>query len=937
VASIVSCPTCAAIVVPKESGGVCPQCRTPLPGVVVETIAGDDDAGLSDVASAKSEGGDVTRLADGNDSERSKPRSSSRSSVSSSSGWLSSSGAIDHGRFEPGALLGGRYRIIERLGRGGMGEVYRADDLKLGQPVALKFLPADVDRDPARLTQLHTEVRMARQVSHPNVCRVYDIDEIDGHTFLSMEYVDGEDLASLLRRVGRFPEDRALEIARQICAGLAAAHERDVVHRDLKPANVMLDGTGKVRLTDFGLAGAAGEAIRAGTPAYMAPEQLAGHEVTPRSDIYSLGLVLYEIFTGQRALDGKNLAELIHKREQAGINPPASIVKTLDPKIESAIMRCLKPEPEARPASALAVAALLPGGDPLAAALAAGETPSPQMVAAAGTREALSLGLTLAAAAWIVTSLAIIALCYQRSLMINRLSLPKPPEALVDRAHEARTALGYSDRPVDEAAGFGVSSDFVRFVERSMTGPRRWDVLRTPRPETVFFWYRTSPRTLIPLGDENSVTRANPPLTLAGMTVVAVDATGRLSEFLAIPSPDEPHAAPPPTDWRKLFDLAGLPFDKFSEVAPAVVPPVYSSERKAWEGQLPELPEHKVRIEAASLAGKAVYFAIAAPWSVSGRAVAAPPGLYSQIMNGVASLVMPSLMAIGVYLARRNIKAGRGDREGALRLAVFVFVSGMIAWALSNTHVPALQTEIQRVFGAIGASLFNAALMWLAYLGLEPYVRRHSPDSLLGWSRLLSGNWRNPRVGVDLIVGVSAALAMTVLFAIHNHLPTLAGYSEPTPILRDVRIFSGLTLLFGAIVSQISDAVLSSMLAVVGIVGFIMLLRSRRLATVVAMVVFAPAVMQGMFPGDTPRLDLAIAFCIGAIFVLVIVRAGLLAAAATLATHFILLSAPITTDVSSWRGPFGLWPVAVVLVLGLGGCYLAYKDRDDHIFGDTQS
>ena len=126
-----------------------------------------------------------------------------------------------------------------------MGEVYRADDLKLGQPVALKFLPGDVDRDPARLTQLHTEVRMARQVSHPNVCRVYDIGEVEGHTFLSMEYVDGEDLASLLRRIGRFPQDRALEIARQICAGLAAAHERGVVHRDFKPANVMIDGSGQ--------------------------------------------------------------------------------------------------------------------------------------------------------------------------------------------------------------------------------------------------------------------------------------------------------------------------------------------------------------------------------------------------------------------------------------------------------------------------------------------------------------------------------------------------------------------------------------------------------------------------------------------------------------------------------------------------------------------
>ncbi len=295
----------------------------------------DDETRLRELSDVE------TRLS--SEDSRSSDSSESGKRISSSSGWLSSSGSIDHGRFPPGTLLGGRYRIIERLGRGGFGEVYRADDLKLGQAVALKFLPADVDKDPARLTQLHTEVRMARQVSHPNVCRVYDIDEVEGHTFISMEYVDGEDLASLLRRIGRFPQDRALAISRQVCAGLAAAHDCGIVHRDLKPANVMLDATGKVRLADFGLAGLAGESVRAGTPAYMAPEQLAGREVTTRSDIYALGLVLYEIFTGQRALDAQNLAELIRKREQSGILPPTAIVPDLEPDVDTAIMRCLRP------------------------------------------------------------------------------------------------------------------------------------------------------------------------------------------------------------------------------------------------------------------------------------------------------------------------------------------------------------------------------------------------------------------------------------------------------------------------------------------------------------------------------------------------------------------------------------------------------------------
>src|SRR5271166_5913896 len=196
---------------------------------------------------------------------------------------ISSSSYGYEARYVPGTTLADRYRIVSPLGKGGMGEVYRAEDLKLGQTVALKFLPRSVAQTEEALDRFTREVRLARQVSHPNVCRVFDIGEADGRTFLTMEYVDGEDLASLLRRIGRLPADKGLEIARQLCAGLAAAHEHGVVHRDLKPANAMLDGRGRVRITDFGLAGFSGEdGDRAGTPAFMAPEQLAGGEVTPK-------------------------------------------------------------------------------------------------------------------------------------------------------------------------------------------------------------------------------------------------------------------------------------------------------------------------------------------------------------------------------------------------------------------------------------------------------------------------------------------------------------------------------------------------------------------------------------------------------------------------------------------------------------------------------
>ena len=260
-------------------------------------------------------------------------------------------------------LIGERYRIISLLGRGGMGEVFRADDLTLGQPVALKFLPESMT-DEFTLERFRNEVRIARRISHPNVCRVYDIGETDNQVFRSMEYVDGEDLSSLLRRIGRLPWDKAREIARKICTGLAAAHDKGVLHRDLKPSNIMLDKRGEVLIMDFGLAGLAHEIndVGSGTLSYMAPEQLAGKEVTARSDIYALGLVLHELFTGKPVFQGKTREEIVRVRREGTPLRPSMLVRDLDPAVDLVILRCLEEELENRPASALMVSAALPGG-----------------------------------------------------------------------------------------------------------------------------------------------------------------------------------------------------------------------------------------------------------------------------------------------------------------------------------------------------------------------------------------------------------------------------------------------------------------------------------------------------------------------------------------------------------------------------------------------
>ena len=304
-------------------------------------------------------------------------------------------GRDNESRFPPGSTLLGRYRIISALGKGGMGEVYRADDLRLHQQVALKFLPRDLLDDPDLLARLHQEVRIARQISHRLVCRVHDIAEVDGETFLTMEFIDGEDLGSLLKRIGRLPEDKGIEIAHQLCEGLAAVHEKGIVHRDLKPLNIMIDGRGQARLTDFGLAVIADTIPTAdflsGTPGYMAPEQLAGGSRLCRATCLPWVWSCTRLFTGRRAFRqrlGKSWS--VSTMSTGRYRSATSCLDSI--RVSAKVVRHrLEREPSQRPVVIQEVAAALPRPDPLATALAEGRTPSPETVANALTEAPLPL------------------------------------------------------------------------------------------------------------------------------------------------------------------------------------------------------------------------------------------------------------------------------------------------------------------------------------------------------------------------------------------------------------------------------------------------------------------------------------------------------------------------------------------------------------------
>ena len=819
-------------------------------------------------------------------------------------------------------MLGGRYRIVGRLGGGGMGEVYRADDLKLGQQVALKFLSPKVSEDPTRLMQLHNEVRMARQVSHPNVCRVYDIDEVDGQTFLSMEFVDGEELGSLLRRFGRFSTDRALEIARQICAGLAAAHERGVIHRDLKPANILLDGAGNARIADFGLAGASGETVHAGTPAYMAPEQIAGGTVTAQSDIYALGLVLYEVFTGERAIEAKNVAELLLKRE-AGIVPPSQVLRDLDPAIDRAIMRCLERDPADRPASALGVSAALPGGDPLAAALAAGETPSPEMVAASGSTSALKPSHALAGLLLTLVGLVGLTALSDRILLTSNVPLSKPPAVLMDRAEEIARTLGYTDTPVDSVWGFTPVGDYLAFAQDLGEGGATRERLRTGRPPGLVFWYRSSPDVMVPVGNQDRVTETNPPLTTSGMRQVTIDTEGRLVEFHDVPPIVESSDTGPEAraKWDTLLQLAGLNQTELKQVAPQRTPRVHSDERMAWEGPMPGWPQQRIRVEAAAYRGRPVYFQVVNPWTQAGRTGETRRSRAERWGRATASVALISILAAAVLVARHNLRKGRGDRPGALRISTGVFLASLLAYLSGNTHFSDPNLELNRFFIAVGEALFRAGSLWLLYLALEPYVRKFWPNNLVSWSRLLAGKFTDAKVGRDVLLGSLFGVGAALAFRGSNGIRAFLGYPEPPPFASNISLLEGNRQVLAAIASMLVSAMFNALWIVFGVVAVRLLVR-RAWVSGVIMTLFLVAIDAGEVAQTPPAwVGLTLYIVVIAAIVFVAFRFGLLATVVMFFVQFGLGSAVLTSNSSAWFFSTSVTLLLIMVALTIYGFY----------------
>jgi hypothetical protein len=830
-------------------------------------------------------------------------------------------------RFAPGTVIDQRYRIVSLLGIGGMGEVYRADDMTLEQVVALKFLPRGFGTDPDWLERFHNEVRMSRQVTHPNVCRIFDLGTVDGEQFITMEFVDGEDLSSLLRRIGRLPGDKAIQIARQLCAGLAAAHDRGVLHRDLKPANVMIDGRGQVRITDFGISAPAGDPTAdsaAGTPAYMAPEQFTTHQASIRSDIYSLGLVLYELFTGKQVFSANSVLEYAKLHKQTSPTHPSTFTADIDPIVERVILRCLEKDPTRRPSSALAVAAALPGGDPLAAALAAGETPSPEMVAAAGGnvemrpgRAAILLFLTLAGF-FVATLLA------NKANLLPQMGVGEPPAVLADKAHAVLAAVGINQPMVGQAQGFGLDSQLLNWLIENDKKRDRWDRIVSPRSGVAVFWFRQSPQPMVSRDDIGVVTLDEPARSVPGMRTVELDTLGRLRRLEILPGIGEggAEAEQSAPDFGSLFQLAGLNVSDFTPAAPAWTPPMYADARFAWSGHYPDDPSQSIIVEAASLGGKCVFFSVFEPWQQDAEraGLPAPSGTRGGNVGFQVGILLVTLL--GVLLAWHNLRLGRGDSSAAHKLSAAFLLLGILVWLLAASHVPELSVEISMFYRVLGFILVPAGIVWLFYLALEPYVRRIWPETVISWNRLLTSRFTDSLLASHVLIGLAVASAVILLIDMGNLIPMWMGRAAAVPNLANQMRFlardSGLALTAWSLLISLYMGLLYLLLLVL-----LQLILRRRWAAGVAFVLLVGSLWIQW--DDLIGAQIVESLMIAGLMLLLLVRYGLVATLACLWAVFLLRVVPLTSDFTVWYSDQTRFAVGLLMFVAIAAATLATR------------
>jgi serine/threonine-protein kinase len=665
-----------------------------------------------------------------------------------------------------------------------------------------------------------------------------------------------------------------------------------VLHRDLKPANVLIDGRGRAKITDFGLAAPLTEpGAVGGTPAYLAPEQLDGRPATVQSDLFALGLVLYELFTGSRAFPAAASTELRDLYESSSPTSPAALVAGIDPAAERAILRCLETDPARRPGSAREVAAALPGGDPLQAALATGETPSPELVAVAGSVEALALGRAWALLAALVAGFALMVALAPRHHAPSMVELPHSPEVLAAKARELLVELGHEG---SEYRAWGFVPENHSLVVEGELDEQELAAL----DELYRFWYRQADEPLLrrprPASYRALVSPQPPEEERPGREAsVVLTASGRLRRLVAPPPERGTMRQDAEAWWRPLLAAAGFDeaslrrTDHTSEREPG-------AQRIAWRA-----PDGRL-VEAVAVGGVPVSFAVAAP----AEEPAGEPG--SGPLNPFALLQVVALVG-AAFLAQRNLRRRRDDRLVARRLALAIFLVSFLIRLLSS---PQMLADGFFFFLSLTLAAGAGAIVGVLYLAIEPYGRRHWPVLLVSWVRLWRGRGRDVLVGRHLLYGVVAGTLLRLLWSLY----TFAlddGRKLPVSSIEHLRSdMATLASLLGILINVVSELFI---LVIVLVLLRALLRRTPAANAAFAIVVLLVYALPGLLEGSW---SLALATGATALaFAVILFRFGILALWIARVVY-VLLGMGLVPDPADWR--FHATLLIGVFVLGTG-------------------
>jgi serine/threonine-protein kinase len=570
--------------------------------------------------------------------------------------------------------------------------------------------------------------------------------------------------------------------------------------------------------------------------------------------------------------------------------------------VERLLLRCLESDPNLRPRSAREVYEALPGGDRLAAALAAGETPSPRAVAAAGVEGALSPRVAWSILGAIAAMVAVILLVAQPWSVDRIAAMEIPPAALEARAIEIGKAIGIAPQR------FRVSGCFARHDYESWLGDQSRAGLRARSVRgfaLVAMRVRESPAPITPVGLQ-PLALDDPPQTQPGEATIDVDMSGRLAGLQAVPRAGPPAAV----DWQQVLALTGVAPSSVRPTPPLQTPPVYADTRVAWNAWYPTAPDVPVHIEAAAAAGRTVWLKIGGDWEKDKsrrNVIFAGPAL-----TGVAMALLGGVIVLLLLLAWNNYRKRRGDRAGAMRVASVIFVLEAITYQLLARHQLNAGHELVILTQTATASLFTAAMFAFIYLTLEPYVRRTWPERVISWSRLVGGNLRDPMVGRDILLGLAAGVAHAFVANCAN-LPAIVRGETLVPHIHPWQVTSAAEVL-GVITNDVSGSALTGLLFVFVLVALTIVLRRRSWA-VAALVLLQVAAFTAASRGKIPVL---IGFLvITAIYTVTVLRVGLLGIAALQFAFSLMFQLPLPGAPGSWLFPLGFIPLIALVVLTL--------------------